>query len=100
MRNLKIILLTVLLLALLSACQAEPTPVDELETTQAEMASLTETPATAPTETALNPDPVEVQSEPTPEVVDECLNCHIDKQRLIDTAKQEEVVVSENEGEG
>lgn len=100
MRILKTIILTVLLLALLSACQAEATPVGEPETTQAEVPALTETPATAPTEAALNPEPVEVQSGPTPEVVDECLNCHIDKQRLIDTAKQEEVVVSENEGEG
>jgi len=100
MRILKTIILTVLLLALLSACQVEPTLVGEPETTQTEMATLTETPTAAPTEIALNPDPEEVQSDPTPEVVDECLNCHIDKQRLIDTAKPEEEVVSENEGEG
>jgi len=36
----------------------------------------------------------------TPEVIDECLACHKDKQRLIDTAKPEEEVVSENEGAG
>jgi hypothetical protein len=29
-----------------------------------------------------------------------CLDCHIDQQMLIDTAKPEEVVISENEGEG
>jgi hypothetical protein len=33
-------------------------------------------------------------------VVSECLVCHIDKQMLIDTAKPEEEVESENEGEG
>ncbi|MCB2179842.1 hypothetical protein KQH54_01825 [bacterium] len=36
----------------------------------------------------------------TPEEVNECLNCHSDKQALIDTAKPEEEVVSENEGAG
>ena len=36
----------------------------------------------------------------TPEVVDECVACHTDKQRLIDSAKPEEETVSENEGAG
>ena len=31
---------------------------------------------------------------------DYCLACHIDKDRLIETAKVEEVVVSESSGEG
>lgn len=37
---------------------------------------------------------------PTEVVVDYCLECHIDKQRLIDTAKPEEEVIAENKGEG
>ncbi len=52
--------------------------------------------------------PAEEESAPTPELatvsepveVNNCLECHTDKDRLIDTAKPEEVVVSENEGEG
>lgn len=33
-------------------------------------------------------------------VVNHCLDCHTDKQTLIDTAKPEEEVVSESSGEG
>ena len=40
-----------------------------------------------------------LEVEPTPEV-DYCIECHTDMQALIDTAKPEEEVVSENEGEG
>lgn len=36
----------------------------------------------------------------TPEPADECLECHQDKQSLIDTAKPEEEQVSESSGEG
>ena len=32
--------------------------------------------------------------------VDECLRCHTDKEMLITSAAPEEVVISENEGEG
>ncbi|WP_322506899.1 hypothetical protein [Anaerolinea sp.] len=53
----------------------------------------------------------EPTAQPTPEVpptaiptptpkVDTCLECHTDKDRLIDTAKPEEKVVSESEGAG
>ncbi len=56
------------------------------------------------------PEPVEEATlEPTlppptataePEVVNYCLDCHTDKDRLISTAKPVEEVVSENEGAG
>jgi len=36
----------------------------------------------------------------SPEPMDECANCHIDKQMLIDYAKPLEALESENEGEG
>lgn len=36
--------------------------------------------------------------EPAP--TNECLNCHTDKQKLIDTAKPEEVQVKESSGAG
>ena len=83
------LLLTMLFLSL-SGC-AGATPVPEMPTEE-------------PTEENVpDPDPVSV-SEPVslsePVEVDYCLDCHTDKQRLIDTAKPEEVVISENEGEG
>lgn len=34
------------------------------------------------------------------ETVDYCLECHTDKDRLIDTARPEEEVISESKGEG
>jgi hypothetical protein len=52
--------------------------------------------APAPTEAAALPE----QSDAEDEDVDECLRCHTDRQMLIETAAPEEVVISENEGEG
>lgn len=43
------------------------------------------------------PEAVQIPETPQP---DECLLCHLDKQRLIDTADPEVEVVSESEGEG
>lgn len=60
--------------------------------------SLPETPTEEPTEENTLVPVLVGDSEL--EEVDYCLDCHTDKQRLIDTAKVEEVVVSENEGEG
>ena len=61
-------------------------------------------------EEILSQEPTEeVVQEPTlppptptsePEMVNHCLDCHTDKDRLISTAKPEEEVVSENEGAG
>jgi len=63
--------------------------------------------ATPPTEAPTQPQPSEntpdpepaFPSEPTAEV-NYCLDCHTDKERLIETAKPEEKVVSENKGTG
>jgi hypothetical protein len=65
----------------LSACGTQPaTPTPTLTATE------------APIETEIV---VDIQPE-----ADECLTCHTDKQRLIDTAKPEEVAESESKGVG
>jgi hypothetical protein len=58
-----------------SSVAPEPAPVSEAPVMVAEPVALVETP-------------------------DECLLCHTDKQRLIDTAKPEEDLEAENKGEG
>ncbi len=78
--------LVTLLFMSLSACSgvrpapAAPAeePVDEKDVSATEVVSVTS-------------EPVETNY---------CLECHTDKDRLISTAKAEEKVVSENEGEG
>ena len=77
------LLLTMLFLSL-SGC-AGATPVPEASTAE---------PAE---ENAPDPELAPVSQRV---VTNDCLDCHTDKQRLIDTAKLEEVVIVENEGEG
>lgn len=50
----------------------------------------TEAPTEAPTQTEATPT----------EIVDQCIECHTDKDQLIDTAAPEEEVVEESEGAG
>ncbi len=46
-------------------------------------------------------EPVEAPASVEPgDDIDQCLACHSDKDTLISTAKAEEAVESENEGEG
>lgn len=81
----KKILTTLLLgagLVLLTGCAAGTTPAAE---TPAAAEVVTEAPAAA---------------APTAETVDNCVDCHTNKQMLIDTAKPEEHVESESEGVG
>lgn len=83
-RHLTTFLLTLLLLSLSGCVGTTPVP---------------ETPTEEPTEEE------EVISEPVSAVeevkeTDYCLDCHTDKDSLITTAKEEEVVESESEGAG
>jgi hypothetical protein len=89
----KPLLFIVVLTILLSACARteNPTQSPTLEPiTRAEPVSV------QPTATAFKP----VIPTPTLPPVNQCLTCHTDKQRLIDTAKPEEVVEKESTGTG
>ena len=63
-------------------------------------------PQESPTEEAVEentPVPTQAEiSEPEeePEVVDHCVDCHTEKEHLVDTAKPIVEIVSENEGAG
>ena len=89
-----IIFLTVAIgsLALLVACQSEPDAAEPTATASVPSATIP-TPTTV-VETAVS------QPAETEVLADQCIVCHTDKQMLIDTAKPEEEVISENEGAG
>ena len=117
-RNIILFLALVALLAL-SGCSEQPTPLVAAPTAteyaypppaydpEEVSASLTAMPdeseeAAEPTE---DPQTEAPETEPTEAVaaepeVDNCLECHIDQQTLIDTANPVAEVESENEGEG
>ena len=76
--------------SLIVACQRNPEPEEPTSTLEP-----TPTETIEVIQTEAEPDASE-EEEPT----NECLVCHVDKQQLIDTAKQEEEVISENEGQG
>lgn len=104
-----LIAISVLLVGIMlfSACSSNQTATQSLVPTEP---VLTEAPTQAPVqptavvsqEPTTNDAPlVFVASVPTGRpVVDTCMDCHSDKQRLIDTAKPEVVVESESSGEG
>ncbi len=76
-------------LILLASCQPAPTATEE--------SSPTDLPPTATATT--KPEMTETVAE-EPVELSACLECHSDKQMLIDTAKPEEEKISENEGAG
>ena len=53
-----------------------------------------------PTGEAVSIDEILASVAQKPDTVDYCVECHSDKDQLIDTAAPEEEVISENEGEG
>jgi hypothetical protein len=78
---------------LFAGCQtAESDAVDEVA--KMEPVLLETATAVSPTEEPL----ADSAAEPVP--VDNCLDCHTNKDLLIQTADPEEEVISENEGEG
>jgi hypothetical protein len=69
-------------LCILAACSPASVPVDDKE---------------AEGQPASSATGVVISESST---VDQCVECHTDKSKLIDTAKPEEVVVKESEGTG
>lgn len=83
---------------ILSACtQSAPQTVAPTELPTQEQQPVAVQPSTAQP-TAVRP--TLALPTPTQAMVNECLECHIDKQRLVDTAKPEEVQEKESEGVG
>ncbi len=86
------------------AIQDIPTPTDE--PMEMATATITEAPTetTAPTETATSVPSSTPIPTATPEeiasVSDTCLDCHMDKERLIETGAPEEKAPSESSGVG
>ncbi|MBT4756003.1 MAG: hypothetical protein HON98_10015 [Chloroflexi bacterium] len=80
--------LLILCMILLTACQ---TPANE---------TIEEVAAELPTAIEITEEPTQVPPTATPLPIDECLSCHLDKDRLIETAKIEEALEAESSGEG
>ncbi|MCA9970272.1 MAG: hypothetical protein KC425_08655 [Anaerolineales bacterium] len=95
--------LLLLLLLLAAGCQTNETTntaVSDLPTpTRVESATVSAA-ETAVAQAAISPTEEAIAPETEVMAVDECLNCHVDKDMLIQTANPEEEVISENEGEG
>ena len=105
----RIIPLVFLFLLILAACSPKPAADETMETeavelvatdTQAVQQEPTQPSQEADQEPTSAPEEEAVPTAEPPQLDEECIACHSDKERLIDTAKEEEVVEVENEGEG
>lgn len=103
--------LTFIVAGALMACSSTPTasPPTEEAVTQAEVTEVaqaeetaTEAPTAAPSPTFTPTTQPSPSPTPSPVVVsnDSCISCHTDQERLIATAKEEEVIEELSEGEG
>ncbi len=98
--SLLVSLLLLLGTLLLAGCQTAESDTADVAATEAEMVANVE-PELLELATAVSPTEVpaaELTAEAVP--VDNCLDCHTNKDLLIQTADPEEEVISENEGEG
>jgi len=94
-----VLLLTLLaLVSFLAACGSEESPGDSGDAIAEAVLEPTAAPATPTDEST--PAPETVAEVVDPAEPDACMDCHSDKDMLIDTADPLEEVVSENEGEG
>jgi hypothetical protein len=98
-----VFLILVLLTGLLVGCgptaatSEAPTAAPAVEATSTRVLPTATRPADTPEPTV---PPVEPTATMETAAVDGCLDCHSDKDRLIDTADPEQEVISENKGEG
>ena len=109
MNRTRTIILSVLLagMVLISACGPKDTPTPaptEIAQVESEPTA-TEVPTDIPEPTATQEIRMIATAEATEEIVEDneaaaCIDCHSDKELLIETARVEEEVESENEGEG
>ncbi len=93
LKNPGIIFLILALAVVFSSCQSEPA-LEPVSTTESVSVGASVVP------TAQTPLDDAVQVVQDPRSGNECLVCHSDQQALIDSAKPQVVVASENSGEG
>lgn len=85
----------------LEATQDFPSPTEEPEIPPTETATLVPTQTAMPTETAtVAPTPLPTATKEVAVISDACLGCHMDRDKLIATAKEEEKAPSESSGVG
>jgi len=83
-----------------AVAQVVPTPMNDPEEIAELVEDLKADEAEGEADQSAEQAPEETVAEEPMVAVDYCIECHTDQQALIDTAKPQEEVHSENEGEG